>query len=214
LSGAADFGEQHAEATQAARDEIQKRLVEDQQRQAFQQQQREAQLRYHLEQQPVPIDKPFVAGGKTYQRFQNPLNGTMSLQELPGPLAETPEEQQWRGYKAMGFSDEQIRDMVEKSNVGRNPQIAKVDWQDANGNWFKKTYNAISGEVYSLEPEATPSAWAPRYSFGSSTDPNTLLPMPRSSVSGRFMPGQPVPGMPPFLARRQQLPPARQARWG
>jgi hypothetical protein len=97
LGAAGDFGEQHAEATQAARDEIQKRILQDQQRQAFQQQQKEAQLRYKLEQQPQPVGPPVTApGGQVYQRFRN-LDGTYSVQQMPGEAAETQEQSLFRG---------------------------------------------------------------------------------------------------------------------
>ena len=212
LGGLGDFGEQRAEGSQAARDEIQKRLVEQEQRQAFQQQQREAQQRqrelqqrYQLEQQPIPIDKPFVAGGKTFQRYQNPLNGAVSLQELPGPLAETPEEQQGRGLKALGFSDEQIRDMMEKSLV-KMPGGTRVGYAPDPANPGMEI-----ATVYGYGPDGQPQplysyptlqpSMMPRVTSGTKYDAATGLNLPFSSTSQRVMPGQaglrfPAPSVP------------------
>ena len=74
--------------------------------------------RYQLEQQPIPIDKPFVAGGKTFTALpESTERRCESSRSCPALWRKTPEEQQGRGLKALGFSDEQIRDMREKSLV-------------------------------------------------------------------------------------------------
>jgi hypothetical protein len=166
LGGAADFGEQRAEATQAARDEIQKRLLEQEQTQALEQQLKEARLRYQLQQQPQPYGPSFTAGGKTLQRFRN-LDGTVSMRELPGPLPETQEEQQARGLKALGFTDEQIREMMEKSlvrqsgtHVGYEPdptnpekQIATVYGADGTPLYSYSTMRSAASRVgYTADP--------------------------------------------------------------
>src|SRR5215469_7415949 len=97
LSGLANFGEQSAEATQEAHEEIYKRLVEGQRTQQFQTQQQEAQQRLQAGRQLQPIGTPVTApGGKVYQRFQNPLDGSLSVQELPGPAVETQEQALYR----------------------------------------------------------------------------------------------------------------------
>jgi type II secretory pathway pseudopilin PulG len=140
LGGAADFGEQHAEATQAARDEVQKRLLQDQQRQAFQQQQMEAQqhykeeqLRYRLEQQAQPFGPAVTGpGGVVYQRFRN-LDGTFSVQQMPGPAAETPMEADARSLRVLGFSEEDIRDIT-KQSVARTPSGTHTAWVDDPNN--------------------------------------------------------------------------------
>lgn len=105
LSGLANFGEQRSEATQAARDEIYKRLLEQQNTQAFQTQQQGEQLKLKLMQQPQPYGARYTGqGGKTFQPYVDPLSGKMTDQEVPGPAAETPEQAIYRSMTSPPIS--------------------------------------------------------------------------------------------------------------
>lgn len=137
LSGLADFGEQRADASQQAADELYRRQLQKQQTQQFQTTQQEAQLRaqelrqrIQLEQQKIP-GKTFTGpGGKQYGYFTSPVSGQTTIEEIPGPAAETSVQADMRALKESGlFTDEQIGKMIQAQYEGRTPSGTRVGYQ-------------------------------------------------------------------------------------
>jgi hypothetical protein len=136
LAGLGELGEQQGEARQIANQELIERLAAEQQKQAFQTQQQEATMRRQLQAQQLQAGKQLVPvgpvrtapGGQQYQRYQNPLTGELTVQQLTGPGDETPEEAAYRGLTAIGISPEDARARVEQM-YAKTPGGTRVGYQ-------------------------------------------------------------------------------------
>src|SRR5277367_3802051 len=113
LAGLGNTGEQLGESRLLNEEQTRRRqaatvaLQEQQERIADQRQQR--QLRVQTAKQAQIVGQPFTSGGKVYAHFQDPSTGAINTQEIKSPVPETTEESFSRGWKALGFSDEEIK---------------------------------------------------------------------------------------------------------
>lgn len=182
LSGLGNLGEQQGEARQInAEDAIRKAQLKNQQselqlRQTEEQRlQQEAQQHALLNQltltqakQPIALGNPFVSKGKTYQRYQSPVDGAVSVQELPGDVPETADETKARGWKALGFSDDDVRQMLKQGKSTAETKITQPDPKSPTG-YSEIAYDHSGTEVWRA-PIVPPRGLIPSSTTRSSTD--------------------------------------------
>jgi hypothetical protein len=168
LGALGNLGAQKAEATDAARDELVKRLATAQQQRTsalneklLQQKVQQGEFTAETERQPTTLGNPFVARGKTWQRMQNPVTGEVSLRELPGGPPETAQETMYRGLTAIGLSEEDASQTVVRKLTGRQAEHREVRcdasgcsayYYDADGNLV---WQAATAPPRSLIPSET-----------------------------------------------------------
>ena len=202
LSGLADFGEQRADATQQAADELYRRQLQKQQTQQFQTTQSEQQLRMQELQtriaqskNKIPVGNVYTApGGKQYQRVQDPVSGAFSVEELQGPAAETPEQSMARSLKLLNFSDEEIKTTIERMYGGRAAGLKREVQPDPNSfTGYSAVYidpTAPPGQQeISREPTMPQRGLIPTETTGTSYDPATGLTSTHTSIRQPLVPG-------------------------
>jgi len=203
LSGLANLGEQKAEASQIASDEIVRRLLQKQQTQAFRTQQQEAAERMregNLRQQEtsqrlltgkqlIPLGTAFVSGGKQFQRFQNPLTGEISIQELAGPIPETPEEQMNRALTAIGYTEADRRDIINRKFGGKLTEDKLIEPDPNSYTGFSAVRRDEYGNKIWSVPALPPRFMAPTETTGTTTDPATGLTTTRTNIRRPLIPG-------------------------
>ena len=214
LSGLGNLGEQRAQAREYASDEIVRRLAQQQQieEQQIQTQRAKGQitedkLRSDVLQQQLTagrqkkmVGNPYVAGGKQYARYLDPITGQESIEELQGPIPETQEEAEYRGLVA-NFGPEVAQKMMQNQYQGRaGPQNYTVQ-PDANSftGWSKVYYapfdpsqpNAPAQEL-GREPTTPQAGWIPRRTDTTQTDPAGFQ-THTSSIRQPVLPGAMAP---------------------
>jgi hypothetical protein len=183
LGAIGDTGNQVAEGRQIAHEEVVRRLAEQQARetatlnqQRIRQQIEQGGQNMQIARQPIAVGTPYVAGGKTYQRMQNPLDGTFSVKELPGGAPETKIENTFRGLKALGFSDDEARSTSIKLATGKTAEKREVI-ADANSitGWSAVYKDANGDEIWRQPGVIPPRQGAPQETVRDTTDPVTGL---------------------------------------
>lgn len=185
LAGLGETGNQLAEARQYNAEQAVKRLALQQQSQAFKTSQEEsrqrmadAKTRNQREQQLITqgnqagmIGTPFIHGGKSYARFQDPNTGALSVKELPGGNPETAEETMHRGLVAIGIPEQDASQAVIAKFRGKPTEKREItpDPQSATG-YSAVYYDTGGNEVWRAET-TPPRFLTPTETKGSSVDP-------------------------------------------
>lgn len=183
LGALADTAGQVAEGKQLAHDEIVRRLAARQAQQTatlnqqrIRQQIAASEQTMKLGQQPVAVGNPYVSGGKTYQRMQNPLTGEFSVKELPGGLPETKIEGNYRGLKALGLSDEEAAKQAIKISTGKQAEKREVVPDAASLTGWSAVYSDGEGqEIWRMPGIVPPRQAGQQVTTRDTTDPVTGL---------------------------------------
>lgn len=178
LGAIGDAANQVAEGRQLAHDEIVRRLAESQQRQASTlNMERTRQLiqqtaqNMRQAQQPIAVGNPYVSGGKTYQRYQDPQTGKVTASELPGPTAETPEQTLFRGLMAIpGMTEETASAAVVKKFSGKTSLKRDIAPDPSSPTGFSAVYRDEDGNVMWAAPTLPPRTAVPRETDRTSVD--------------------------------------------
>jgi hypothetical protein len=163
LGAIGDTGNQVAEGRQIAHEEIVRRLAEQQAQQAatlnqarIKQQIETATQNNKIAQQPIALGTSYVSGGKTLQRFQDPMTGKVTVQELPGGAPETKIESTYRGLKSLGLGDEEATQTAIKMTTGKTAEKREVIADSNSSTGWSAVYKDTEGEEIWRQPGVIP----------------------------------------------------------
>jgi hypothetical protein len=205
LGAIGDIGSQAAEGQQLAHDEIVRRLAfkQSQETATLNQQRIRQQIAQNAQnmkqgQQPIPLGTSYVAGdGKTYQRFQSPVDGKVTLQELPGGAPETDQQKAFRGLTTIGLSPEEAAQAVVSKYQGKEATISvnQPGVDSPTGAWLivKDKY---TGQELWRTPVAPSRTTLPQETDRDTTDPVSGLTTHSRSIRRPLFPGAPGTGTP------------------
>jgi hypothetical protein len=202
LGAIGDTGNQVAEGRQIAHEEIVRRLAEQQAQQAatLNQQRIKQQIAkgaqdLETSKQPIALGTAYVSGGKTLQRFQDPLTGKVTVQELPGGAPETKIEGTFRGLKALGLGDEEATQTAIKMATGKTAEKREVIADANSTTGFSAVYKDPEGEEIWRQLGVVPPRQAGQQETDSdTTDPVTGLTIHRRTIRKPLFGSQAAPG--------------------
>jgi hypothetical protein len=205
LGAIGDIGGQAAEGGQLAHDEIVRRLATEQAKQTatlnqqrIKQQIEQGSQNMQIAKQPLALGTPYVANGKLYQRYQDPLSGAFSVKELPGGLPETPEQELFRGLMHIpGMTEESASAAVVKKLTGKTTQKREIVADANSPTGFSAVYfDSADGSELWRTSVIPPRQAGEQETVRDTTDPVTGLTTHSRSLRRPIFPGAPGAGTP------------------